>query len=33
MYEQIREIEKKSADGKSGIGWFDQLKQNLSDLL
>jgi hypothetical protein len=32
MYEQIREIEKKSAGGKSGTGWFDTLKQNLSDL-
>ena len=32
MYEQISEIEKKSASGKSGIGWFDKLKQQLSDL-
>lgn len=32
MYEQISEIEKKSAGGKSGTGWFDKLKQQLSDL-
>lgn len=32
MYEQISEIEKKSAGGKSGTGWFDTLRQNLSDL-
>ena len=29
LYEQIGEIEKKSAGGKSGIGWFDKLKQQL----
>ena len=29
MYEQISEIENKSAGGKSGAGWFDQLKQQL----
>ena len=32
MYEQIREIENKSAGGKSGTGWFDKLKQQLADL-
>lgn len=32
MYEQLSDIEKKSAGGKSGTGWFDTLKQNLSDL-
>lgn len=32
MYEQISEIENKSAGGKSGTGWFDKLKQQLSDL-
>src|SRR6185436_17827941 len=29
MYEQISEIENKSAGGKSGAGWFDQRKQQL----
>ncbi|NNM69053.1 MAG: YfdX family protein [Gallionella sp.] len=33
MYEQIDKIEKKSADGKSGIGWFDKIKKQLSDLI
>ena len=32
MYEQISEIEKKSAGGKSGTGWFDKIKQQLSNL-
>lgn len=32
MYEQISEIENKSDGGKSGIGWFDKVKQQLSDL-
>jgi hypothetical protein len=32
MYEQIREIEEKSAGGKSGTGWFDKVKQQLSNL-
>lgn len=32
IYEQIGEIEKKSAGGKSGTGWFDKLKQHLADL-
>ena len=32
MYEQIREIEEKSAGGKSGLGWFDKVKQQLADL-
>ena len=32
MYEQISEIEKKSADGKSGTGWFEKVKQQLADL-
>jgi hypothetical protein len=32
MYEQISEIEKKSAGGKSGLGWFDKVKHQLSDL-
>ncbi|MCB1677226.1 MAG: YfdX family protein [Halioglobus sp.] len=33
MYEQLDEIEKKSAGGKSGKGWFDKLKQQVSDLV
>ena len=32
MYEQISEIEHKSASGKSGTGWFDKVKQQLADL-
>ena len=33
MYEQIDQIEEKTADGKSGKGWFDKIKQQLSDLM
>lgn len=32
LYEQISEIENKSAGGKSGTGWFEKLKQQLDDL-
>lgn len=32
LYEQISEIENKSAGGKSGTGWFDKVKQQLADL-
>lgn len=32
MYDQISEIEKKSSGGKSGLGWFDKVKQQLADL-
>lgn len=32
MYDQIGEIETKSAGGKSGTGWFDKLKQQLDHL-
>ncbi len=32
IYEQIGEIENKSAGGKSGTGWFDKLKQQVADL-
>jgi hypothetical protein len=32
LYEQISEIEDKSASGKSGTGWFDKIKQQLADL-
>nr|AOH37106.1 hypothetical protein BGP89_12735 [Luteimonas sp. JM171] len=33
MYEQIDQIEEKTADGKSGKSWFDKIKQQLSDLM
>lgn len=33
MYEQIDQIEEKTADGKSGKGWLDKIKQQLSDLM
>lgn len=33
MYEQLEGIDKKSANGKSGMGWFDQIKKQLSDLI
>jgi hypothetical protein len=32
MYDQLEEIEKKSAGGKSGTGWFDKIKKQLSEL-
>lgn len=32
MYEQIEQIEKKSAGGKSGTGWFDSIKKQISNL-
>ena len=32
MYEQISEIENKSAGGKSGTGWFDKVKQQLANV-
>jgi hypothetical protein len=32
MYDQLDEIEKKSAGGKSGTGWFDKIKKQLSEL-
>lgn len=32
MYEQLDGIEKASAGGKSGTGWFDKIKKQLSDL-
>lgn len=31
MQEQLDEIEKESAGGKSGTGWFDKIKKQLSD--
>lgn len=30
MYQQIDEIEKKSSDGKSGLGWFDKIKEQIA---
>ncbi|WP_051906971.1 YfdX family protein [Methylomarinum vadi] len=33
MYEQIDAIEQKTAGGKGGKGWFDKIKQQLSDLI
>lgn len=33
LYEQLDEIWKKSADGKSGTGWFDTIKKQLAELL
>jgi len=32
MYDQLDEIEKKSAGGKSGAGWFDKIKKQLLEL-
>lgn len=31
MYQQIDDIEKKTAGGKSGLGWFDKLRQQISE--
>ncbi len=31
MQEQLDQIEIKSAGGKSGLGWFDKIKRQLSD--
>jgi hypothetical protein len=33
MYEEIKKIEEKSADGKSGKGWFNSIKEKMSGLL
>ena len=33
MYQQLDEVAKKSSDGKSGTGWFDTIKKQLSDLM
>jgi hypothetical protein len=32
MYEQLDELVKKTSDGKSGTGWFDKIKKQLSEL-
>jgi len=31
MYKQLKEIEKNTAGGKSGKGWFDKIKKRISD--
>ncbi len=31
LYKELEEIERKSADGKSGVGWFDRIRKQLSD--
>jgi len=31
LYKELEEIERKSANGKSGIGWFDHIRKQLSD--
>ena len=33
MYEEIKQIEQQTAGGKGGKGWFDKIKQQLSDLI
>lgn len=33
MYERIEKIEKQTADGKSGAGWFDTIKQQISKFI
>ena len=33
MYEQLDQIEAKTSGGKGGKGWFDKIKQQLSELL
>jgi hypothetical protein len=33
MYEQLDQIEQQITGGKSGEGWFDKIKQQLSDLI
>jgi hypothetical protein len=33
LYEQIEQIEEKTAGGKGGKGWFDKIKEQLSDLI
>ena len=32
MYEQLDQIEQKTQGGKGGKGWFDKIKQQISDL-
>lgn len=31
LYKELEEIERKSADGQSGVGWFDRIRKQLSD--
>ena len=33
MHEQIEQIEEKTASGQGGKGWFDKIKEQLSDLI
>jgi hypothetical protein len=33
MYEQLDQIEQKTSGGKGGKGWFDKIKQQVSDLI
>jgi hypothetical protein len=33
MYEQLDQIDAKTSGGKGGKGWFDRIKQQLSELL
>jgi len=33
LYEQLDSIEEKTADGKGGKGWFNKIKQQLSELM
>jgi hypothetical protein len=33
MHEQLDEIEQKTKGGKGGKGWFDKIKQQISELL
>ncbi len=33
LSERLDELQEKSADGKSGTGWFDAIKEKMSDLL
>lgn len=33
MYQQLTEIEEKTADNKSGVGFFAKLKASIADLM
>ena len=33
LYEQLHTIEEKTADNKSGTGWFASIKESIADLL
>jgi uncharacterized coiled-coil DUF342 family protein len=32
LYQQLDQIEEKTSDGKSGKGWFDKIRQQISDM-